>query len=80
MKKAFLKTTTLLLWIVLACNSICIAQAPPDCPECIPAPGSDITDTAVPFDPKMLVILFVGAAFIIVKYYNARKMALNNKV
>ena len=70
MKKAFFKISILLLLNAVTFTSICSAQPPPDCPECIPDPGGGTEDTpGVPLDDKMLVFLFAGAAYIVVKHY-----------
>ena len=44
---------------------------PPDCPECTPDPGGGVVD--VPFDKNLLIILFAGAIFIILKWYKRNK-------
>jgi hypothetical protein len=42
-------------------------DAPPDCPECNPDPGGGVVD--VPFDKRLLIILFVASVFVIKKVY-----------
>ena len=42
-------------------------DAPPDCPECNPDPGGGVVD--VPFDKRLLFVLFAASIFVIKKSY-----------
>jgi hypothetical protein len=51
-----------------------VLNGPPDCPECTPDPGGDIAD--VPFDKNLLIILFAGAAYIVIRGWRRKKIDL----